>query len=118
MSLQKQGLIFPNLSEITITRNEKTLDVTKKELKNTRNKRDLEGSTYKRVSGLKESSSYPSKKVKNPTDESIKMSSTAKSLLENKITKHGNGFSNQQFLESRRIKIKSGELKILILHIF
>ena len=118
MSLQKQGLVFPNLPEITITRNEKTLDVTKKELKNKKNKQDLERSNYKRVLGLKESSGYLSKNFKMPIDDSIKLSSIAKSLLENKMPKTGDGSSNQQFLVPRRIKIKSGEFKELILYIF
>ena len=118
MSLQKQDLVFPNLPEITITRNEKTLNVTKKELKNTKNKRDLEQSTYKRVLGLKESSGYSSKKFKMPIDDSIKLSSIAKSLLENKVPKTVDGFSNQQFFESGRIKILSGEIKELILQLF
>ena len=118
MSLQKQGLVFPNLPEITITRNEKTLGVMKKELKNTKNKRDLERSICNSVLGLQESSRYSSKKFKKPIDDSIKLSSIAKSLLENKMPKNGDGSLNQQFVESRRIKIKAGELKELILHIF
>ena len=111
MPLQKQGLIFPNLPEITITRNEKTLDVTKKNLKNTKNKRDLEGSTCKKILGLKESSFNSNKKLRIPIDDSIKISSIGNSLLENEISKFGNGFSNQQFLNSRRTEIKSGEFK-------
>ena len=118
MSLQNQGLVFPYLPEITITRNEKTFEVTKKELKNTKNQRDLKRSTCKKILGLKDSSCYSSKKSIMSIDDSIKMSSIAKSLLENEITKSGDGFSNQPFLESRQLKIRSGEFKKLLYHIF